>query len=132
MQLKVYNAVTASRRSTGKPEIRIPLKGGAIRITKSAADACGFKSGDNLSLGQDENNVLDWYIYKDKENGFPCREIKKEGHLTFNSSLLAEDLRACAPAVIDQDKIIRMSIGTEPVEVNKVKFFPIITKSARN
>jgi hypothetical protein len=133
MQLKIYNAENASRKQTSTPMISLPKKGGLISINKAAAALLKLKEGDKISLAQDEKNVLDWYVFKDKA-GIEIRLLKEEtGTWGFNSTLISEDLRACAPIEIDQDKSIRMPFGEDAVvfQNDKTLYYPIITKKAK-
>lgn len=133
MQLKIYNAENASRKSSSTtPFISLPKNGGLIYLSKATVELIKLKDGDKICIAQDPQNVLDWYIYK-SEDGFSLRPSGEDSsRLAFNSSLVSEDLRACAPASVDTEKSIKMPIAKESVTFKGDKniYWPIITKGA--
>jgi ABC-type metal ion transport system substrate-binding protein len=126
MALKIYNAINASRRRLGQSTITFSPKGG-IFFSKEAAKKLKLKSGDKISIAQDEKNVKNWYLFLDK-NGIEIK-LQSNGHLKCYSVLICEDIRACVKD-INEEKSIAMMLVDEPVYfMDKIKYFPIITSS---
>jgi len=127
MKLRTFNSANAAGRKTGTPRISFAKKGGVIRISQKAVDEIGLRAGNKVSISQDELNVKDWYLHLDKD-GFELRADAAKG-LVFNSSVIAEEIKCCVKN-LNEEKGVQMLIQTEPIKVDKVSYYAILTASA--
>lgn len=83
--------------------------------------------GDKVSLHQDEENPKDWFISKD-ENGIILKGKKEEGVLIFH---LTEAVKKIFTECEITSKSISFVVSQTPIELNNIKYYPIITSSAK-
>lgn len=128
MKLKSYNPETLPVSSKGKPAMYLNSKAGMLHISAAAAEKLGLKEGDFIELSQDEDEPQDWYLSKTKK-GFGLRNKKKgsaEQGLIFNNTALT---KLIFESVGYQEQTGRVLFGAEPVTVNKVDYWPVITSN---
>ncbi len=87
MKFTKFDKSNMSNVRTGEAIIRFATKG-ANSISKTAAEGIGLTEKDKVAILQDNDNPEDWYLIKDKENGFPLREYSN-GQFCFNCSAMA-------------------------------------------
>ncbi len=125
MKIKTYNSLNRCGRET-KPKIRMG-KTGYIYITKKVSAMMEISIGDKVSLHQDEENPKDWFISKD-ENGIILKGKKEEGVLIFH---LTEAVKKIFTECEITSKSISFVVSQTPIELNNIKYYPIITSSAK-
>jgi hypothetical protein len=133
MNFRIYNAQNASKyQALLTPMISLPANGGLIYLSKGLVQLMELTPKDKIVLAQSKNNVWDWYIYK-SDKGIQLRLVDKNSHrLSFNSRLINEDLRACAPASIETFKSIKMPVSNAPECIKELNAicYKILTKEA--
>ena len=89
MKLKAYNKENMSGHKLDEPYISLSRQG-MISISEPAVEAIGLVLGDKISLLQDEDDPVNWYLMKDPDNGFVTRVYKGSKGLCFNAAKLAK------------------------------------------
>ena len=125
LKIKTFDSVNRCGRES-KPKIRMG-KSGYVYITKKASDMLELSIGDKVSLHQDEENPRDWFISKDK-NGIKLRGKKEDGVLIFH---LAQAVKKLFSECEITAKSISFVVSKTPIILNNVKYYPIITSSAK-
>lgn len=93
MKLKEFNAETLPKLSGGGKGVpRISFsKGGVININATACELIGLKPSDKITLAQDEEDPVNWYIYKN-EKGFELRSAYDKKGVLFNHNSLTKEI----------------------------------------
>lgn len=125
MKLKEFNSRNSMAYKDGLPFIGINIKSGRIRINKSTIDLMKLELGMQVVFSQDEENPKDWYLAI-KEGGL----LVKQG---LDSTSFMAYSRYIAKVIAESCEInitsFRMNIGKEPVVVDGIEYYPVITSS---
>ena len=122
MALKIFNTLNASKSMRGGASTITLSANSASTISAAAVANIGLKSGDKISIAQDEDDERKWYIFKDPKNGFELREQLNVKTLLFNSS--ATGKAACAIYDADVKRVKGTFIKAEVID--KVTYYPFI------
>lgn len=131
MKLQIFNAENSTKVRTGKPMVGMNVTTGLFRINGMAVELMGLKENDQISVAYDEEGD-EWYIFKDRENGFTCRRGEKSEDkraLNFGCASLARK-------IFDYAKYEKLSgyclVGSEAVRHGKIDYYPLITGTLKN
>jgi len=125
MNLQTFNATNTPnlRQRAGLPKLSITKKGIFI-FNKLACELIKLKEKDKVSISQDSDDPINWYLHKDAE-GFELRNLFKNTlNLAFNNSTLKESF--CEAMQMDPDKTHSLKISANVTKIGKVEYFPII------
>lgn len=127
MKLKVFNEKNSHRKGVQPANLRIHKKG-TCTLNVTAVRKLGLKAGDRISIVQDEDSPVDWYLLKNDE-GFALRpagtNIKA---LMFNNYLFAHELfRSCSLS----GKSYGFRLAVVPEKKEGLELYSILTASAR-
>ena len=126
IQLKVYDATTQHRIGIQNTRISFNLVTGYININKRLVSLLQIGDKSTLSISQDMNRPADWYIYLDPK-GMLVRK-------STTGSMLISNKRCCADFAISigapDSRLLIVKVGLEPIEVQGIKMYPLITKGA--
>lgn len=122
MKLKIFNSENSAQVRVGTPSFYF-AKAGCNTINATAVKAIGLKPGDMVSIAQNEEDPRTFYLFHDKVSGFKLRDYNKSGALAFNSASIAQ--QAINAAGSDK-KTISCRLITEPVTMDRTKYYPII------
>lgn len=129
MKLKEFNSQNSSFVKTGEPTISCNVKAGLMNLSIELVKIMKLSDDSRISIHQDEENPEDWYL-SDSKDGFKLRSDKKgskgNAALSFNNTTT---VKALAKSLNIDSNYIKCKVGDEPIVVNKVKYYPIITKS---
>jgi len=124
MNLTVFSSETLPLLPGGnrasRPKISFS-KGGLISLNYSASLQLGLKSGDKLSLAQDEDGQ--WFIFNDP-TGFIIRTHSDRKAHCFNHVSLKNLFYESAG--LDQTTSARFLIAGQPTVFGKVKYWGIL------
>lgn len=121
MKIKIYDSLIQNPVK-GTASITIS-KASSISLSAAAVELLKLKKGDKVIFCNDEDRPLDWYI-STGENGFILRESGSKS-LLFNSYVIRITFRESLK--INTPKSFSLRIGSEPVEIEGAKWWPIIT-----
>ncbi|HEY4288232.1 MAG TPA: hypothetical protein VGN00_14105 [Puia sp.] len=114
MKLKYFSEQTMPRNMGGGksciPRVNFGNKG-AVAFNKEAGKLLGFKVGDKISLGQDEEDPENWYFFLDKDNGFAVRQYKDGAWLFNHAALVSAFVESKG---FDAGKTIKALIAGQP------------------
>lgn len=94
MKLTYFSAQTMPKTGGGRdsqPSICFG-KSGSVRITPSACTLIGIADGDKVTISQDEDEPLNFYIFKDNQHGFIVRLSSDKKSLIFSHKALCKSL----------------------------------------
>lgn len=129
MKLKSFNPENIPQNTRiGIAKVSLNSKSGTITLTKQTVIKMDLKPNDKIEFFQDEENVDEWYIAVTK-NGFDIRDKKKDQTFIFNSTFLVKKI---FDSMIYNHHTGYCLLGAEPVIKDKVKYWPIITKTLKN
>lgn len=132
MKLNVFNEYTKPKNESVhnvKPRIVIAKKG-AITLNGQACTLIGLKPGDKVSLGHEENEPRNWYVFRDNENGYPVRACTGTVKgVIFNHARLASEFREVAE--LSDNETHSLLIAKSPTIVDngdfgKIEYWGII------
>jgi hypothetical protein len=112
-----------SRHSTKLPRISF-TKAGVLVLNQTAMQKLNLKAGDKISLAQDPDNPSNWYIFKDKENGFEIRHGYKQKAGLINHRQLCDLFLDCFG--MEKDKSNSFKLGGQPTIWGKVEYWGIL------
>jgi len=94
MKLKILNEETCPKMLGRTGIARIGFgKSGIVNLNFQAGELMELKTGDKLSLAQDEDEPDNWYLFKDNLKGFVVRAgYDKKGFL-FNHMTMIDEFR---------------------------------------
>ena len=114
----------------GPPQISINPKAVLISFTGKTIELLKIAEGEKIAFSQDEESPRDWFLSKN-ENGFPLRvrddSKKKIKSYSLNNNAIARKLLNS----LGIEGSFRFTIGTEPININGVDYWPIITAAAK-
>jgi hypothetical protein len=122
MKLKTF-----SPENTGDNTIpTMSINSNAVfRLNKAAIDLLKLSENDKVLFHQDEDEPEDWYISKDKENGFLFNVEKARPNRYVRITNLYKSFKECF-----ESSVFKFYISTEPIKSDKSNIiFPIITKN---
>lgn len=127
MQLEIFNKANNLVVNTGAASINVDIKNGFISFSLSACIACEFNSKTTIEFAADKKNPKDWYFFKSlSPEAFQLRPIKNNRFMIQNRVLAKRILNS-----LGLEKNALMLISKEPVVIDSVAYYPIITKSAK-
>ena len=106
------------------PRISLNRKSGLISINKTLVEAMGLTAESKVSLVQDEEKPIDWYLMKDP-NGFHIRKSKSSASMSFNCCSLATSVFKSLNLL---DNSISIVVDEKPVMQEACKLYPLATK----
>lgn len=119
MKLIIYDrSDLAGRVRPHRPMLRIYKE--YCTIYPELYDLLEVVAGDGIKFAEDANKPGDWYIAKDNNDGIPTRTDKK-------TKSLRVILRAFTKNVPEHWYRQDIMVGTEPVEIDGIKWYPMIT-----
>lgn len=123
-KLKIYDVNNTPKTNVrGKAFIHI-TKNGIFTFNKPMVEKLGLKIGDSLRIANDEANPKDWYLLLGEHpDGFKVRK-KTADTVLFNAAGIADLIFKSLKTTPKPGRIL---IGAEPVEVDKLKVWPLIT-----
>lgn len=124
MNLKKYNRSDCKFMPSGKPTIRISVKG-TFCLNKAAAVALNLKPGDKITFLQDQDTQIDWFIEKTKEQDGLILRNQASGALVLNAQPIAKKFLA---SIKKDGASTTCIVATNPVDE---KYYAIITRSAK-
>lgn len=132
MKLKVYNRDTVSS-SVKSPMPAVSFsQSGVVFFNQAASNVLDFEN-KKYSVVQDELSPKEWFLMEDKEKGVQLRRIleyPKDKDITkgyqFNSVTLCKDIYESCSYI---KPTTRVRLATEPMDLDGVKLFAIITKA---
>lgn len=125
MKLKTFNE-QSQKTKYGQSKVRVRPEG-TFLLTPKAGEAIGIKIGDKISIHQSDSEPRDWFLSKD-DMGIAVRLNSKKDRFIFGSAKAAKTLlESCG---IDYGAAA-FTVSTEPIEHDGVKYFAIITSSAK-
>ncbi len=127
MKLTMFSEQTLPKLAGGWKNASAKIsfaKTGVIHFNPQACDLLKLKGGDKISLGQDPEHPENWYIFKDKENGFPVRSGYKGRGAMFNHRVLIETVLDCFG--LDGGRSYGYKIGGQPTKIDKVEYWGIL------
>lgn len=133
MKLKIYTPENLPSNGGGnmrnqKPSILFNQKPGGTSFNGALVEMLKLKHGDCVQICQDEDSPKDWYILL-SESGFVLNKPKDGGkYLFFNSIPLG---RKVLESLKVENQSARMIVVNEPVEIDNLTYYPIITASAK-
>jgi hypothetical protein len=94
MKLKEFN----KRNSHGKmppatPSLGVNFKNGVMHLNKPAATLLGLKSGHQVKLFKDLEDVENWYLEVVTDGGFSLYGGKAHPACRFNAAVAAREMR---------------------------------------
>ena len=111
------------RHSTKSPRISF-TKAGVLVLNSNAMQKMNLKAGDKISLAQDPDSPSNWYLFKDKENGFELRNGYKNKAGLINHRQLCDLFLDCFE--LGKDKSNSFKIGGQPTIWGKVEYWGIL------
>lgn len=101
-------------------------KSGVIQFSPSASELMGIKSGDKITLAQDEEDAHNWYFFKDSQHGFELRAGYKDAGCMFNHRGLVHELLGAFGK--PEDVTHKFLIAGEPTVMkgDKTKYWGIL------
>lgn len=91
MKLTYFTEQTLPKQMGGKKLAKVAFgKSGTISFNAPACELMGLKAGDKISLSRDEEVPENWYLFKDKENGFEVRGGYDGKGCVFNHRKMVE------------------------------------------
>jgi hypothetical protein len=121
MKLKTYNPENTGDQTI--PLLSINLNG-VFRLNKAAIDLLKLDDGEKILFHQDDEEPEDWYISKDKDNGFTFNAEKSRPNRYSRITNLHRIFKECF-----ETNVFKFYISKEPVKVEKNNLYPIITKN---
>jgi hypothetical protein len=130
MKLKKFAPVDTHRKKNTVAAISLNVQVGSIRISQKAAELLAIKEDDFIEFAKDEDTNA-WFVCK-SDTGFKIRTKSptakdSSGHVIQSTHLVREIFEA-ANFVETSGRCI---IGTEPVDIDGVQWFEIITLSLK-
>lgn len=111
MNLKVFNSENSRSSKTGVHGITMNSKSGGISLSGSLQESMGLKVDDKVSIAQNQDSPLDWYIFK-SDDGFQCREKPKATGLIVQNTAV---VRALFESARVSEQSASMLVSKEPV-----------------
>lgn len=125
---KRFDKTTASRSVSTAPSLSMSATG-TFAMNASLTALIEAKAGGGVVIVQEEGEDGSWFLALDAEHGFAVRADKShDGVLIFSSSVTA---RALLEAAEVEHGGARMLVGAEATTIDKVKYWPILTSSAK-
>jgi hypothetical protein len=131
MNLQTFNKTTMpnERQSSLTPRLTINPKG-VFSLNRKAAQIMKLSENDKVSISQDADDPVNWYIHKDAD-GFDLRLLNKTtAMLGFNNISLKNAIVEAME--FSNDKITSATISSNCTKIGKVKvieYWPIIFTS---
>jgi len=131
MKLETFNTENVQNQRSGTPMIGVNHLSGTIRFNPAAVEKIGLVKDMMIFLHHDKDNPGDWYLEIVKEKGFLLRKksITGEKGLVTQSCKL---VRKIFETVKYNGKSGNIGIGAEPLKVDKLKLWPLITAKLIN
>ena len=131
MKLTKFNKTTLPKQWGGGaslPKISFG-KSGVISFNKSACALLDIAPGDKIQLAQDEDDLANWYISKDKD-GFELRgkDFDKIGSLTFNHKTMVTSFFESFEMPVDKSRTFLIS--GEATTFEKTKYWGILVTNS--
>lgn len=101
-------------------EIRV-YKTGKVSLSYGLAQHLGLKAGDTVTIAQDDQNPMDWYIYPDPA-GFALVQWSTGQGYEIRSMPLVKLFQDCFP-----DTDLTFPVAKVPVEVDGIHGHAILT-----
>lgn len=101
---------------SGTPKVSFN-KSGTISFNGKACELLSLKTGDKVTLAQDEDEPGNWYFFKD-ENGFAVRDGYDKKGCLFNHSVLVKTFNECFGLPAETKGYI---IAGKPTKINGSK-----------
>jgi hypothetical protein len=97
MKLQYFsNQTLPQTRGGGNKLAKVSFgKGGVISFNGAAAALIGLKSGDKVTLAQDEEDPKCWFFFKDKDHGYELRLGYDKKAVMFNHVHLIDSFNNC-------------------------------------
>lgn len=121
MKLKTFNPENTGDQNI--PMLSINANG-VFRLNKAAVDLLKLEETDKVLFHQDEDEPEDWYISKDKNNGFTLNAEKARPNKYARITHLHKIFVECF-----ESPVFKFLISTDPVKSEKNTIYPIITKN---
>lgn len=121
MKLKTFNPENTGDNTI--PVLSINANG-MFRLNKAAIDLLKLEETDKVLFHQDEDEPEDWYISKEKNNGFTFNAEKARPNKYAKITHLYRIFVDCF-----ETKVFKFYISIEPVKADKNILYPIITKN---
>lgn len=129
MKLKRFNQQNRlpGFRGNSRASVRF-FKTGMITFTASALKRLGLAQGQYVEIAQDEDSPEDWFImHSTEQSGFLLRDGGKSGNAIFNNAHIGREfVNQFGPG----KNSVACLLATEPVTIDGVEYWPIITSSA--
>ena len=127
MKLKEFNKDNSASLKKSDVAVSFNRKSGVICFTKGSVEFFDLKEGDEIIVAQDEETKKDWYFAK-KKGGFVLRSDSANQRLKFNNT---RTVLAILGSLDSELVLFKCYIGTEPIMVGKIDYYPIITLSIK-
>lgn len=127
MNLTKFTPENCFNRRDTRRQISV-YKSGQIVLQSRLVQDMKLKAGMKIVIASDEDYKDEWYIFRDKE-GFTLREDPRgiAKYLMFNCSSLAQRIRQARG--VDEGKLMRFLVGSEPMVHGQIQYWPIIMAS---
>lgn len=89
MKLVYYSTQTIEKKydRSSTPKILFGRSGG-VTFNGGAIERIGLQDGDKITLAQDQDDLENWYVFKDPAHGFQVTIFKVKGAKFSNSQLV--------------------------------------------
>lgn len=133
MKLKIYDSSLNEGATTKRtPCINVCPRNGSFSLNKSAMELTGFKTGDFVSLVNDEDAPDDWYIVKDPK-GFMLKSKENSkgepGTLIFRCTALATIV--VSSLKLPEASSYSILMAGQPTKIDKNTYWGVLMISAR-
>lgn len=131
MKLKTYNPQTMPQRVNHRAAMSMNSKTGYVRFNISACMELGLTEKTPVEICQDEEKPSELYVCI-SGTGYDLRSDSKKDRsvfgLMFQNKILVKTLFRSLGIT---DEFVRITIGSEPDIINKVKYWPLITAALK-